>query len=87
MITYWLITWSLSHQLHVVEYENLIDNKSGEISKMLRFMGVHVEEEDVRDKLGDGFRYSDNIDITINILLEIINVIKIYFSIILYYVC
>ena len=57
MITYWLITWSLSHQLHVVEYDNLIDNKSGEISKMLRFMGIHVEEENVRDKLGDGFRY------------------------------
>lgn len=58
MITYWVLTWSsTSNHLHVVRYEDIVENCNKEVSKMLRFMGVRVEEDDVKDKLLDGYRY------------------------------
>ena len=56
MTNYWIITWGPSHSLHVVKYEDLVVNNCREVSKILRFIGVHVDEDDIRDKLQDGYR-------------------------------
>lgn len=55
MTKYWLIKWGTTHHIHVVKYEDIVKNNSKEVSKMLRYIGIHVEESDVRDKLQDGY--------------------------------
>ncbi len=55
MINYWT-TWGQSYPLHVVKYENLVEDTSREVLKMLQFLGIDYNEEEVIGRLQNGFR-------------------------------
>ena len=55
LIEVWL-EWGQTHPLLVVQYEDLVNNTSREIDVMLRFIGIQISLEDIRQKLRVQFK-------------------------------
>ena len=55
LIEFWL-EWGQNHPLLVVQYEDLVNNTSREIDVMLRFIGIQISLEDIRQKLRVQFK-------------------------------
>ena len=55
LIEFWL-EWGQTHPLLVVQYEDLVNNTSREIDVMLRFIGIQISLEDIRQKLRVQFK-------------------------------
>ena len=55
MITFWLVDWQ--HPVIVVTYEQLKEQTSHEIKKMLDFIGLHeLSLQEIQARLGQGYR-------------------------------
>ena len=55
MIAFWLVDWQ--HPVIVVTYEQLKEQTSHEIKKMLDFIGLHeLSLQEIQARLGQGYR-------------------------------
>ena len=55
LVEFWL-EWGQTHLLLVVQYEDLVNNTSRGIDVMLRFIGIQISLEDIRQKLRVQFK-------------------------------